>query len=105
MYAPRPMKKAFLLPLMVAACATAQSESDSHLMQYQGKPVRDLFAKWSEPTRSVQVEGSGTVYLWEDAMPARNCKVSAYTDERGLILGWRFLGAEAACHTWMRMLG
>lgn len=97
------MRKALWLPVLVAACATAQSESDKYLPAYQGKPVDNLFARWSAPTRSIKADG-GTVYVWENTAPDRDCKIEAHVSDFGNVMGWRFVGTEPACQNWMRLL-
>ena len=98
------MKKVMVLAaLLLAGCETAQSISDEVLPRYQGKSVDNVIMRWGQPTRRLPGEG-GTVYLWENVPPDRDCRVETHVDAGAHVLGIRFTGKEGACQNWLRLL-
>lgn len=99
------MKKLILVALCaaLAACATSQSELSAALPRYQGKSVDLVLQRWGQPSRTAKGVG-GFVLIWENAAPARDCRVEAHIDEQRNVMGLRGTGTEGACSIWMRML-
>lgn len=97
------MQKVLALALLLAGCETSQTSLNSALPRYQGKSVDLVLQRWGVPTRTIKGEG-GTILVWENAPPARDCRVEAHVDERRNIIGLRGTGTEGACQTWMKML-
>jgi hypothetical protein len=87
----------------LGGCETAQGVSDAALPRYQGKSVDLVLQRWGMPTRLIKGDG-GIVLMWENAVPARDCRVELHVDERRHVLGWRYVGPEGACRVWMKML-
>ncbi|CAN5192200.1 hypothetical protein BH10PSE6_BH10PSE6_16930 [soil metagenome] len=92
-----------VLALALSGFETAQTTSDDVVPKYQGKPVDLVLQRWGAPSRALRTDG-GTIYLYENAMPARNARVEVHADDRGNTLGIKCFGTGPACPTWLKML-
>jgi hypothetical protein len=96
------MRRVLLLAMLLGGCSS-QSLSDAALPRYQGKSAEKILQIWGAPTRTLETDG-GTIYLWENSPPARECRVELHADDNGNTLGYKGIGDERHCAVWIRML-
>jgi hypothetical protein len=97
------MRRVLLLAMLLGGCASSQNIATEVAPRYQDKDANLLFMRWGAPTKTLEVDG-GNIYFWQDAPPARECRVEAHANEDNKILGVRFVGSEPHCAVWMKML-